>query len=302
MIDESNTCLIGDRSAEDRVAAARGIEARGYSPPPRQLAAFAGSIAAHALIMCAIVLLAARAHPHGHEWVLAYMIDLGAARGVGGDSGGSMLPGRFDPGPASPPDDASPAPRLPRHPHRSHHHAPPPRVVASAPAPPIETESHGGIDQKKAPEASITAAAPSAAANNPGSATTNSNHPESNGGSGAHGAALGAGTGSGAGAGDGAGGITIARADYGSDPAPLYPSRSRRRGEQGTVMLRVLIAASGAVEQVELFASSGFRDLDDQALETVRRRWKFVPARRDGVAFESWAVVPIRFALTEVSN
>ncbi len=277
----------------------RGTDARGYTLPPRHLAAIAGSIAAHALILCAIVFLAARVEPRGHHWVLAYVIDLGAARGVGGDGGGSIA-ARLDPGLASPPEEAAPksptlAPRPKHHPRRRD------RLLASLSPPerPIEADSIERTDDETTHRDSSTAAPPPSDANHSEGAA-NSNRAASADGSGGKGDTGGAGVGSGIG--DGTGGISVARADYDSDPPPLYPSRSRRRGEQGTVTLHVLIAASGAVERVELIASSGFRDLDDAALETVRSRWRFVPARRDGVAFESWVIVPIRFALTEASN
>ena len=71
--------------------------------------------------------------------------------------------------------------------------------------------------------------------------------------------------------------------------------------QQGTVTVRVLIGADGSVERAEVAESSGFDSLDDAALETVRSRWRFVPARHDGLAVESWVLVPIRFALIEAN-
>lgn len=285
MAHESNTRQVSDRSTEDR--------ARGYAPPSHHLAAIAASVAAHALILFAIVFLAARAAPQGHHWVLAYVIDLGAARGVGGDSGGS-IPARLDPGPASPPQAAPPVPRTPHRLRKSH------RTRASLPTPPIEADPIERADDVGTDGTPSTPAAPSSGAKQSETAGPHTNSAGSDNGSGGQGGGRGDGVGSGAG--DGTGSMSVARADYDSDPAPLYPARSRRRGEQGTVTLHVLIAASGAVERVELIESSGFRDLDEAALDTVRSRWRFVPARRDGIAFESWAVVPIRFALTEASN
>jgi protein TonB len=90
-----------------------------------------------------------------------------------------------------------------------------------------------------------------------------------------------------------------AHAEYGADPAPLYPASARRENEQGEVTLRVLVAADGSVERVEISQSSGFEGLDDSALETVSHKWRFEPARRMGVKVESWIVVPIRFRLSE---
>ena len=67
-------------------------------------------------------------------------------------------------------------------------------------------------------------------------------------------------------------------------------------GEQGKVVLRVLIAAQGVPQQVELKQSSGYERLDQQALETVQR-WRFVPGKRNGVPEAMWNVVPIQFVL-----
>jgi protein TonB len=104
------------------------------------------------------------------------------------------------------------------------------------------------------------------------------------------------GTGNGGG---GSGSDSEAHAAYGSAPAPEYPSEARQMEQQGLVMLRVLVSADGAAKRIELARSSGFQSLDDAALETVRDRWRFVPAMRAGAAIESWVTVPIRFALTE---
>ncbi len=115
--------------------------------------------------------------------------------------------------------------------------------------------------------------------------------------------ASGRGTGSGAtGPGSGGGGSgsdSEAHAAYGSAPAPEYPNEARQMEQQGLVMLRVLVSADGAAKRIEIARSSGFQSLDDAALETVRDRWRFVPAMRAGAAIESWVTVPIRFALTE---
>ena len=67
-------------------------------------------------------------------------------------------------------------------------------------------------------------------------------------------------------------------------------------GEQGKVVLRVLIDAQGVPQQVELKQSSGYERLDQQALETVQR-WRFVPGKRNGVPEAMWNVVPIQLVL-----
>lgn len=85
-------------------------------------------------------------------------------------------------------------------------------------------------------------------------------------------------------------------ADYLRNPPPDYPALSRRLGEEGQVMLRVLIGADGQPQQVELRRSSGYERLDRAALDTVRR-WRFVPGKRNGVAEAMWFNVPINFVL-----
>ncbi len=85
-------------------------------------------------------------------------------------------------------------------------------------------------------------------------------------------------------------------AAYLQNPPPAYPVLARRLGEQGRVLLRVLVTAEGTAERVELKASSGTDRLDRAALDAVKR-WRFVPARQGGQAVAAWVVVPISFSL-----
>lgn len=71
---------------------------------------------------------------------------------------------------------------------------------------------------------------------------------------------------------------------------------SRRLGEQGTVVVKVMITTEGRAEKAEIRTSSGYRRLDETALETVLR-WRYVPGTRNGVAEAMWFNVPIRFVL-----
>ena len=85
-------------------------------------------------------------------------------------------------------------------------------------------------------------------------------------------------------------------AAYLQNPPPVYPPLARRMGEQGRVFLRVLVAADGVAQQVELKTSSGSPRLDQAALDTVKR-WRFVPARQGDQSVAAWVVVPISFSL-----
>lgn len=85
-------------------------------------------------------------------------------------------------------------------------------------------------------------------------------------------------------------------AAYLDNPAPPYPPLSRRMGEQGTVILRVLVSPAGNAQQVELKSGSGSPRLDQSAVETVKR-WRFVPARLGADAVAAWVLIPIAFSL-----
>jgi protein TonB len=85
-------------------------------------------------------------------------------------------------------------------------------------------------------------------------------------------------------------------ADYLDNPAPAYPALSRRLGEQGRVILRVLVNVRGAADEVQLRTPSGFARLDQAARDTVRL-WRFVPARRGAEPVPAWVLIPISFRL-----
>ena len=85
-------------------------------------------------------------------------------------------------------------------------------------------------------------------------------------------------------------------ADYLANPKPAYPALSRRLGEEGKVMLRVQVTASGLPLAVEVQAGSGSARLDQAALDAVRR-WRFVPARRGSASVAATVLVPIVFSL-----
>ncbi len=90
--------------------------------------------------------------------------------------------------------------------------------------------------------------------------------------------------------------LPSSNADYLQNPKPAYPPLSKRLGEQGKVIVRVLIGADGTPRKAEIRQSSGFDRLDQAALNTVLK-WRYVPGKRAGVAEEMWFNVPINFVL-----
>lgn len=83
---------------------------------------------------------------------------------------------------------------------------------------------------------------------------------------------------------------------YGHRQDPEYPELARRRGYQGTALLRVRILEDGRVAAVQIKESSGYQILDGTATKAVWN-WRFTPALADGRPVASWVLVPITFRL-----
>lgn len=81
-----------------------------------------------------------------------------------------------------------------------------------------------------------------------------------------------------------------------SNPAPTYPSLSRRLREEGVVLLEILIKADGSVGEIKLKESSGFKRLDDTAIKAVAK-WRYQPATQGGMAIDYWYEQPVEFTL-----
>jgi len=71
---------------------------------------------------------------------------------------------------------------------------------------------------------------------------------------------------------------------------------ARRKGHEGTVVIRLTVAEDGSSKSVAVIGSSGDTALDEAAMETLKR-WRLKPARRHGLPTESSIDVPIRFVL-----
>ncbi|MCK6445533.1 MAG: energy transducer TonB [Planctomycetes bacterium] len=79
---------------------------------------------------------------------------------------------------------------------------------------------------------------------------------------------------------------------------PTYPKISRRLNEEGSVVLRVAVDATGVVTDVRVQTSSGYPRLDEAAIEAVKR-WRYTPATRGGVAVATILPQRVTFRLIE---
>jgi protein TonB len=79
-------------------------------------------------------------------------------------------------------------------------------------------------------------------------------------------------------------------------PEPVYPTLSRRRGEEGRVVIKIRVSAQGAVRGAQIETSSSYPRLDRAALEAVHMA-QFSPALEYGRQVESERIVAYRFEL-----
>jgi protein TonB len=77
---------------------------------------------------------------------------------------------------------------------------------------------------------------------------------------------------------------------------PVYPTIAKRRGWQGTVIVRALVPPRGQPTQIKIWKSSGKKVLDRAAVAAVQT-WAFVPAKRGLTPVYSWVEVPVNFQL-----
>jgi len=94
-----------------------------------------------------------------------------------------------------------------------------------------------------------------------------------------------------------AGPRVVSGVEYIRAPQPVYPSMSRRMGEQGVVMLRVLVNEKGHAEQANIQQSSGFQNLDEAGRQAAMRAL-FKPYIEDGKAIQVYVIVPINFRIS----
>jgi protein TonB len=78
---------------------------------------------------------------------------------------------------------------------------------------------------------------------------------------------------------------------------PEYPPAARRAGEQGSIVLQVLVDTAGRVIDAKLVQSSGFADLDQAALDGIKSDYRFVPGMIDGQKREMWHTLKFTWKL-----
>lgn len=78
---------------------------------------------------------------------------------------------------------------------------------------------------------------------------------------------------------------------------PTYPAKDIREGNEGTVDLEVYVLPTGRIGDVRVLKSTGSATLDQSAMEEAKRRWKLMPATRDGEPYAQWYKLRVTFNL-----
>jgi periplasmic protein TonB len=82
----------------------------------------------------------------------------------------------------------------------------------------------------------------------------------------------------------------------GRNPQPPYPPAMQRMNIEGAVTVRVLVGIDGRplrIEAVRVDQDAFFAATRDWAM----KKWVFAPATRDGVAFQEWRTMTVRFEM-----
>jgi protein TonB len=75
---------------------------------------------------------------------------------------------------------------------------------------------------------------------------------------------------------------------------PDYPAKSLKRASGERIQLKLLISEQGRISRVLVEHGSRFKDLEAAAVSAVLR-WRYEPARENGVAVEAWTTAEFAF-------
>ena len=86
----------------------------------------------------------------------------------------------------------------------------------------------------------------------------------------------------------------------GTHSTPPYPMEARLLSHQGTVLLDLTISPQGDVMAASIVRTSGFAELDNEAVSWVLTHWKYKPAIQAGVPITSRTQAAVKFDLKQV--
>ena len=78
---------------------------------------------------------------------------------------------------------------------------------------------------------------------------------------------------------------------------PAYPAIDQRLGNEGFVDLEIYVTPTGRVGDARVLKSTGSATLDQSAIDEAKRRWRLLPATRDGEPVAQWHRLRVVFKL-----
>jgi periplasmic protein TonB len=89
---------------------------------------------------------------------------------------------------------------------------------------------------------------------------------------------------------------TPVQVTYRPDISNYYPESARREGQEGRVVVKICVNATGKIDSAEVATGSGFADLDEAALK-VAKAYRFKPATSEGKPVGVCPTLPVKFEL-----
>jgi TonB family protein len=83
----------------------------------------------------------------------------------------------------------------------------------------------------------------------------------------------------------------------GDKTPPHYPNRALKLGQEGKVLVEVLLDKDGKQIKQEVINSSGYVLLDKAALEAIKK-WSFLPHKLQGENSKAFIQIPIEFKIS----
>lgn len=85
---------------------------------------------------------------------------------------------------------------------------------------------------------------------------------------------------------------------YADSLQPPYPGSEIRAQTEGKLTARVLVGVDGRVKAIEVTRSPS-KGLTEATRRHALAKWRFKPATRDGVPYESWMTMTLNFRLVD---
>lgn len=80
------------------------------------------------------------------------------------------------------------------------------------------------------------------------------------------------------------------------DTSVTYPETLKSGEYEGTTTVQFVVGSDGEISEVSVFTSSGYPEMDDEAVRVVQNFPNWTPAKKNGEAFAMKTQIPIHFA------